>query len=235
MKHAVIYCRVSTNQQASEGVSLEAQEAKAKAWCELHDYHCRGIYIDAGISGKRTDNRPELQNALAACEKGDALVFYSLSRLARSTKDTLTLAEHLKAKGCDLVSVSEKIDTTSAAGEMIFTMLAAMAQFERKQIAERTSVALQHKKANDELVGRVPFGFEVQLIDGRKKLVKNANEQAVIKLASQLRKKGHSLHKIVSILEQKGFQPRGKKWYAKSIARVIHSRLDDASTLSQPI
>jgi hypothetical protein len=65
--------------------------------------------------------------------------------------------------------------------------------------------------------------------------VENANEQAVIKLASQLRKKGHSLHKIVSILEQKGFQPRGKKWYAKSLARVLYSRLDDASTLSQPI
>jgi DNA invertase Pin-like site-specific DNA recombinase len=111
-------------------------------------------------------------------------------------------------------------------------MLAAMAQFERKQIAERTSVALQHKKANDELVGRVPFGFEVQLIDGRKKLVKNANEQAVIQLASKLRKKGHSLHKIVSILEQKGFQPRGKKWYAKSLARVLHSRLDNAQLAS---
>lgn len=221
MKQAIVYCRVSTNQQANEGVSLEAQEAKAKAWCELNDYQVKGIYIESGISGKRADNRPALQSALSDCGKGDALVFYSLSRLARSTKDTLAIAEELKTKGCDLVSLSEKIDTTSAAGEMIFTMLAAMAQFERKQIAERTSMALQHKRSNGEVVGRVPFGYDAQVIDGKKMLVDNPQEQKALKLAINLRKKGESLHKIAATLEQKGFKARGKQWYAKSLARVL--------------
>lgn len=221
MKQAIIYCRVSTSQQANEGVSLDAQEAKAKAWCELHDYQVKEIYIEAGASGKRADNRPELQQALNHCVKGDALVFYSLSRLARSTKDTLLIAETLKTKGCDLVSVSERIDTTSAAGEMIFTMLAAMAQFERKQIAERTSMALQHKKSNGELVGRVPFGFEVQQVEDKKLLIENPQEQAALQLAISLRDKGESLHEIARILTRQGFQPRGKRWYAKSLDRVI--------------
>jgi DNA invertase Pin-like site-specific DNA recombinase len=133
----------------------------------------------------------------------------------------LAIAEELKTKRCDLVSLSEKIDTTSAAGEMIFTMLAAMAQFERKQIAERTSMALQHKRSNGEVVGRVPFGYDVQVIDGKKMLVDNPQEQKALKLAINLRKKGESLHKIAATLEQKGFKARGKQWYAKSLARVL--------------
>lgn len=222
MKKAVIYCRVSTNQQAQEGVSLEAQEAKTKAWCILHDYDVKNIYIE-NLSGKRADNRPELQAALNDCSKGDALVFYSLSRLARSTKDTLEIAEKLKKKECNLVSVSENIDTTSAAGEMIFTMLAAMAQFERQQISERTSMALQHKKSIGEVVGRVPFGFDVQVIDGKKMLIENEHEQAALKFANELRNKGESLHKIAAALEQNGFKARGKQWYAKSLARVFEA------------
>ena len=221
MKQAIIYCRVSTNQQANEGISLEIQEVKAKAWCELNNYQIKGVYIDAGISGKRADNRPELQKALEACAKGDALVFHSLSRLARSTKDTLHIAEKLQKRHCNLVSISERIDTTSAAGEMVFTMLAAMAQFERKQISERTSAALQHKKLNGELVGRVPFGFKVHLVNQKKMLVENEHEQAALKLAKQLRAEGNSLHKIAATLENKSFKPRGKKWYAKSLARVL--------------
>jgi site-specific DNA recombinase len=68
-KIARIYCRVSTDFQATEGVSLEAQSAKAKAWCVANDYHVAEIYVDAGLSGKRADNRPELQRALTDCKK----------------------------------------------------------------------------------------------------------------------------------------------------------------------
>ena len=91
-KKARIYCRVSTELQVSEGVSLEAQQAKAKAWCMANDYTVAEIYIDAGLSGKRADNRPELQRALMDCKKGEALVVYSLSRLARSTVDTISIS-----------------------------------------------------------------------------------------------------------------------------------------------
>jgi len=74
-------------------------------------------------------------------------VVYSLSRLSRSTKDTLQIAEKLDKAGADLVSLSEQIDTTSASGKMVFRLMAVLNEFERDQISERTSAALQHKKA----------------------------------------------------------------------------------------
>jgi len=80
-QEAVIYIRVSTTQQAVEGVSLDAQEAKARAWCLLNDYSVKSIHRDAGISGRKTNNRPALAKALEDCTNGNALVVYSISRL----------------------------------------------------------------------------------------------------------------------------------------------------------
>jgi site-specific DNA recombinase len=75
--------------QVVESVARDAQDTKIRAWCELNGYELAGVHIDAGISGSRADNRPALQDALTNCAKGDVLVVYSLSRLARSTRDTL--------------------------------------------------------------------------------------------------------------------------------------------------
>ena len=120
MKRAIAYIRVSTEGQATDGVSLEAQESKIRAWCELNDYELASTHVDAGLSGKRADNRPALQEALRVCGQGDALVVYSLSRLARSTRDTIEIADRLNRAGTDLVSLSEKIDTTTAAARWCF-------------------------------------------------------------------------------------------------------------------
>jgi len=97
------YVRVSTSGQAQDGVSLSVQEAKIRAWSELNGAEDVVIFTDAGLSGKRADNRPALQDALKTVGKGDALVVYSLSRLARSTKDTISIAETLDKRGADLV------------------------------------------------------------------------------------------------------------------------------------
>src|SRR5690348_16798834 len=109
--NAVGYARVSTDMQASDGVSLDAQKAKIRAWCEANGYTLAGLHVDAGLSGCRSDNRPGLQEALAAaCKRKAALVVYSLSRLARSTKDAIAISERLAKNGADLVSLSERID-----------------------------------------------------------------------------------------------------------------------------
>src|SRR2546427_10779418 len=94
MPEAVGYVRVSTEGQAQKGVSLEAQEAKIRAWCEANNYSMLALHNDAGLSGSRSDNRPGLQAALnEACKGKTALVVYSLSRLARSTKDAILINE----------------------------------------------------------------------------------------------------------------------------------------------
>jgi DNA invertase Pin-like site-specific DNA recombinase len=163
MQKAIGYARVSTIGQAEDGVSLEAQEARVHAWCNLNGYELVGVMVDRGLSGGRADNRPALQQALQAVGKGDALVVYSLSRLARSTKDTLAIAETLDRRGADLVSLSEKIETTSAAGKMLFRLLAVLSEFERDVVAERTSMAMRHLQASGHYIGGgTPFGFRVR-------------------------------------------------------------------------
>jgi len=220
MATAIGYIRVSTEGQAVDGVSLDAQRAKIEAWASLNDYDLIAVHVDAGISGKGMDNRPGLQDALADCRKGSALVVYSLSRLARSTKDTILISERLAKSGADLVSLSERIDTTSAAGKMVFRLMAVMAEFERDQISERTVTAMQFKKGKGELVGAVPYGFA--LSDDGVKLVENAVEQAVIVQAKELRASGLSLGKVATELDRRGLVSRnGKPFQATQVMRMV--------------
>jgi len=217
---AIGYIRVSTQGQAEEGISLEAQRAKIAAWAGLNGYELAGIYEDAGISGAKAD-RPGLARALAAVGKGDALVVYSLSRLARSTKHTIEVSERLAKAGADLVSISEKIDTTSAAGKMLFRLMAVMAEFERDQISERTSAALQHKKSQGGRVGQIPCGKK--LADDGVSLMDDGAEQEVIRLVKLLRAGGMGYHAIARELTNRKTAPRGKAWYATTVKNIAEA------------
>lgn len=225
MQTAIGYVRVSTEGQAVEGVSLAAQQAKIEAWCLANDVQLGGVFIDAGISGKRQDNRPELQNALSAvCKARGVLIVYSLSRLARSTKDTIAISERLDKAGADLVSLSEKLDTTSAAGKMVFRLMAVLAEFERDQISERTSSAMAHKKSKGERVGTIPFGSHL-LADG-KTLVNDEKEQATIELLGLLRESGLSYGAIADILNRKSVPTKktGAKWQGTTVRNILMAK-----------
>lgn len=215
---AVGYIRVSTEQQAGEGVSLEAQKAKIEMWCKANDCELVEVFVDAGISGKSMDKRQGLQKALASAGKGMALVVYSLSRLARSTKDTLAISERLDKQGADLVSLSERIDTTGAAGKMMFRMLAVLAEFERDVVSERTTMALAHKKANGEKYGTVPFGYKE--IEGRLEAV-----EAEAKLVTEIqgrRQAGETLQSIADRINSQGIEGKqGGKWYPSTVRYLI--------------
>lgn len=219
MKTAIGYIRVSTEKQANEGVSLEAQEARINAWCVLNGYELAGVFIDKGISGKRMDNRPELLKAMASMKKGMALVSYSLSRLARSTKDLIGISEAVAKKNGDLVSLSEQIDTTTAAGKMMFQMLAVLSEFERNLTAERTSTALQHKKATGQkYCNQVPYGFEA--VDGR--LIEVSQEAAVVAEIQASRTAGNTLQAIANDLNTRGIPTKtGKQWAPATIHLLL--------------
>jgi site-specific DNA recombinase len=218
---AVFYIRVSTQDQATEGVSLEAQLAKLQSWATLNDAEVIGTFEDAGISGTRSD-RPGLAAAMdIACRHKAALVVYSLSRLSRSTSDTIALAAKLDKSGAELVSLSEKIDTSSASGKMIFRLMSVLNEFERDQIAERTSNALAHKKSKGELVGSVPFGYTLAA-DGIT-LEENPSQQEALALIAKLRAKGLSLRQIAQELSQLGV-PTAKgnsKWTHTAVNRIV--------------
>lgn len=219
---AIGYIRVSTAGQADDGVSLDAQRERLEAWCLVNGYTLAAVHVDAGLSGKRSDNRPALQAALdEVCSKKGVLVVYSLSRLARSTKDTLTIADRLERSGADLASISEKIDTTSAAGKMVFRMLAVLAEFERDLVSERTTVAMQHKRNQGERVGTVPYGFEL-CADGFT-LRRNENEQRVLELINELRADGFTLRAIAAELTRRGVMTKkgNTSWKVSSVQRIL--------------
>ena len=219
MQRAIGYIRVSTQGQAEDGVSLDAQRAKIAAWCSLNDAELVGVFEDAGISGASMTKRDGLHAALKATTKGMALVCYSISRLARSTRDMLEIAERLDAKGADLVSLTEKIDTTTAAGRMVFKMLAVLADFERDQLGERTKMALAHKRANGEVYAPIPFGFEA--IEGR--LVAVKQEAAIVADILRMRDAGQSFAEIAGTLNARGIAgKRGGRWFASTVRYVIH-------------
>jgi site-specific DNA recombinase len=219
--NAIIYTRVSTLGQAEEGVSMDAQQIRAAAWAASNGYGVAETFSDAGVSGKRAGNRPGLQNALeAACRvRGNVLVVYSLSRLARSTKDAIAIAERLEKAGADLVSLTERIDTTTAAGKMMFRMLAVLAEFERDLVSERTKAALAHKSAKGERVGGVPFGF--QLADDRVRLLPDAGEQATLRDLHELRTSGMSWRAIADTLNGRGIPTKtGRSWTWQTTRKI---------------
>ena len=219
MKQAIGYVRVSTEQQASEGVSLEAQRAKIEHWCKANDYELVNVYVDAGISGKSMDKRPGLLDALKSLKKGMALVSYSLSRLARSTKDALSIGEAVAKKKADMVSLTEQIDTTTAAGKMMFQMLSVLAEFERNLVAERTTNALQHKKrTGQKYTNQTPYGFEA--IEGR--LVQVQQEAEIVAEIQASRIGGNTLQFIADDLNGRGIPTKtGKTWAPATIHLLL--------------
>ena len=222
MNKAIGYIRVSTSGQATDGVSLDAQRAKIEAWAVANDYELIAIHEDAGITGTSMEKRPGLQAALAATGKGMALVAYSISRIARSTADMLEIATGLEKKGADLVSLSERLDTTSAAGKMVFRMLAVLSEFERDQIAERTTNALAHKKAQGQVYSALPLGYADQ--DG--KLVPIDEELRVVAEIKAMRNNGKTLRDIADDLNGRGIGgKRGGKYHASTIKAVLANSL----------
>lgn len=213
------YCRVSTADQADFGVSLDAQTERIRSWADANGYELGRILVDRGLSGGRCDNRPALQEALRVVSRGDSLVVYSLSRLARSTRDTLMIAETLERKGADLVSLSERIDTTSSTGKMVFRLLAVLSEFERDVVSERTSMAMRHLRSCGRFTGGIdPYGF--RSVDGVLQPI--PEELEVIRIIHNLHQEGASLRAISRRLSEQGIRARGgKALHHALIARIV--------------
>jgi len=220
---AIGYLRVSTSKQAVEGVSLAAQREKIQAWAKLNETLLEHCYSDEGISGKGMGQRPGLAAAIEhACRRKSALVVYSLSRLARSTRDTLAITDRLERAGADLVSLSERIDSTTASGKMVFRMLAVLAEFERDCVSERTTSAMKHLRDHGLRISRfAPFGWRFGK-DGRSLAVVPA-EQDAIRLMARLRKTGKSYAEIAAHLDRRHVPTKRHtgRWFPKCVRSIL--------------
>ena len=223
----IAYLRVSTDKQADQGISLEAQEAKARAYCQLYDLDLVAVEVDAGISAK-TLNRPGLQRALETLGAGEAdcLLVCKLDRLTRSVRDLGDLVETWFSTGkYALLSIGETIDTRSAAGRLVLNVLASVAQWEREATGERTRDALQHLKAEGVVLGGEALGWErteERDSEGRLIVRKVEKEALAVKRILELRTEGMTLWGIVNSLTHEGFKTkRGGKWHPQTVKNIL--------------
>ena len=219
---AIGYTRVSTIEQAIEGVSLDNQKSKIKAYAEMKDFELVDIIEDAGISAKNL-NRPGIQKILKQSKSGyiDAVIVYKLDRIFRNTIDALETTRYFEKCGVSFHSIQETLDTKSAMGKFFFTIMAGIAEMERGIIGERTKQALKYKKTNGEKTGgHIPFGYDVNKYG---KLVVNAPERAVIAYMESLKAKGHSYRYIARELKNKGYKTkRGLlNWNHRTVSNIL--------------
>lgn len=218
MKKAIGYVRVSTDKQADEGISIDAQVAKIKAWASLNDYDLLHIYSDEGISGASLNKREGMLKALSSVKEGMAFICYSLSRISRDTIDTIQISRQLEKAGADLVSLSEKIDTTGASGKMIFNLLAVLSQFERDQTAERTKFAMQFKKSRNQAYSPIPYGYDRQ----GNELIINVSEALTIVRIKEMYKSGIGYSEIARILNEEQIPTKlNKQWQRNTVYYII--------------
>ena len=198
---AAIYIRVSTDAQAEEGYSIDAQKEQLTAYCISKAIKNYDYYIDGGWSGSNL-NRPEIQRLMkdAKDNKISHCIVYKLDRLSRSQKDVLYIIEDIfMPYGIDFVSLTESLDTSTAMGRAMIGILAAFAQLERENIRMRTRMGMKERIKEGYWMGggRVPFGYDYD--KGQGILVPNKDADTVKKVY-ELYIRGYSAQNIANML-----------------------------------
>lgn len=217
-RKVIAYIRVSTEQQAVDGSSLDAQRAQLEAFAKGFGYEIVATEVDAGVSAASLE-RPGLTRALARLDagEGDTLLVVKLDRLSRRLRDMVELVDTYFKDRFSLMSVSESIDTGTLAGRLVLNVLAAVAEWEREAAAERTRTVMAHMKANGKFTGGwPPFGY---VLDEDGSLIEDPIEQHKIRVARDAKSRGFSLRQIAVLL---GPNPStGKSYSASAIARML--------------
>lgn len=225
MEKAVGYVRVSTEEQGREGVSLDAQEARIRAYAAMRGLDLVAVYREEGVSGRvPLGERPEGSKLVEAVARKRArhVIAVKLDRLFRSAEDALAMTARWDRARCALHVLDmggAAVDTASAVGRMFLTVVAGMAEMERALISERTRAALAHKRAQGAVYTHItPLGFRRK----GERLVADAREMATVRRIQEMRAAGLSLHKIADRLNEEGVPTKlGGRWYAVTVQKVL--------------
>ena len=215
-----LYGRVSTEEQALRGFSIDAQVDALKEYCKKHNMKIVDIYLDEGISGAKPPlKRPALKRLLEDVESGkiDMILFTKLDRWFRSVKEYFKVQDVLDNNKVEWKTIQEDYDTTTANGQMAITIFLAVAQNERDRTAERIKVVLDHKRSNKEACfgGRAtPFGYKKEKDkDGKSRLVKDPETEQAAQEFWDILLKSNNLNKAIRhMVNEYGINKDWKSW-----------------------
>lgn len=231
MTKAIGYVRVSTEEQAREGWSLNAQREKINLYCRLHELELVEIISDEGISACNVKGRPGMLRLLSMTTEGkrnplQAIVTVKLDRLFRNAAEALKYSDLWRKRGVELHFINEGIQTSGAAGKMYFALLAVFAEFERDQCSERTKAGLARRKSMGlKLGGESPYGYTA---DENGYLIQSPGEQEIIHTMVRLRKSGLSYEKIAKALNDEGYRNRsGRLWNNVTVHYLVKNQSEN--------
>ncbi len=225
---AIGYGRVSTEEQARLGVSLDAQAEKIRAYFTMAGLTPIGVVLDEGVSGsKKFEKRPGGAEVLDAIRTRQAshIVALKLDRLFRDAENALAQTRQWDEAGVTLHIIDmggNSLNTRSPMGRMFLTMVAAFAEFERNMIRERTAMALRMKKEHLKVYSPTPLGFRRE----GEVLIADAAEAATVDRIRAMRAEGASYRAIAAMLNADGTPTKkGRSWFASTIQKVLENSI----------
>lgn len=231
IKRVVIYCRVSTTEQAEEGYSIGEQKRLLSDECIKHGNTIYKVYADKGISGKNIKGRPALKELLKDAEDGkfDSVLVWKMNRISRSLKDVLNIVDLFEDYNITFKSATEPFDTNTPAGKMQFQMMALIGEFERGTIAQNVKMGMLARAREGRWNGNILLGYNLKdKSDSTNKkrkdteLVINESESEIIKTIFTMYSEGNGYKAITSHLNKFGYTTkRGNPFSINAIKDIL--------------
>jgi len=224
-----LYARFSPRPDENESDSIDRQFRSLEQYCRAKELEVVGRFSDRAVSGADR-NRVGMWDAVEATRRGMTLMVRDWSRLGRDTFLTLMVDEELRRKGGVLRSMTEgSLDSDDPTSRLIGQVMMAVYEFQRHVTRQRTRAAMRRmQREGIRMSDRLPYGYT---IDEESPPNKHGNpsrmevclsEKAAVELIQGLHLNGRSLGEIAEILTERGYEPRGKRWYRKTISRIIN-------------
>lgn len=229
-RNIAIYCRVSTDEQAREGLSLDEQQSRLSSYCVAMDWKQDiSFYIDDGYSAKNIE-RPQLTKLIQDVKENrlSRVIVTKLDRMSRKLLNLLELIELFQTNGVSFISISESFDTQTPSGRLTLQVLGAVAEFERERIRERVIDTMFHAAKQGKWLTSAPYGYE--LVD--KMLVIKEPEASNVKRIFKLYLEGNGYINIAKILNEEGIaSPGGKEWWNRSVKVILSNPVYKGTTI----
>lgn len=220
---AALYTRVSTEEQATEGFSLDAQMRRLEKYCEMEGWVISGRYMEEGHSGRNV-RRPEYQRMMEEKDDWDVVVVLKMDRIHRNSVNFTNMMNDLELSEKDFCSVQEQFDTSNAMGRFVMDVMQRIAQLESEQIGERVKIGMDRKARYGMgfLGSGHPYGYEYN--HGKLDIV--SDEMYTVRAIYNLYRKGNSMENIAGSLNSAMIPAKkGGKWNKQSISNILHNPL----------